>query len=848
MYAKLQQFQDRLLENYQTPQIDYSTSDYHHAATQPLTKSFSRASMPPGLGQQHASRFSLLQPGAYQNKRVRSHSAHARQVSNAVTEATEESYDPFRPSRTRIAPAVPIDQSKITVLRNTSRAASRPPSSRLPSRGSARHPTITELQAEDSMARPTSASGTRSPGYEKFRKMSSNQRRISRGNSRITMVSNRSGISNTSSVVFRKSASYRRNVTFPHQHRKISGESRLRSVRRHASHLTLYQRYMQGELAQRKGHGSVITHSRQPFKETSTSSQQASMPVEPVLNSPRKRSRLESPVRQQSIKYCGASDARKVSHELARLCDETWNRDSVASTAPTAGTEFRQSQHSYHTRATSISVQDMAKEVSLPPSREGFDVSHTFQEDEVKPLPPPASEKPSSSAYIPSGTRREIARTREVLKQRARDSCIPPGALDDVISHLDRLMQPSNVRLAEEQKRAASTPDPSIPRKDTFEQIMGDANIPYRSATEPTNRKRMSTIRLVEDSEADYKCLDPIQPLTIRKKSSSSGPSSGSRTPTQQKFNPQQFSQNRVPSPTIPQDQGLDAIEETSDKENFDPVGRKHGAGGDNKRRWFRRYHAPQRSREIETGPPLPPKDDIRLPHHQRNSDERQTHKKSKSTSSKPPLSTKKSFLNLFKGKKDRSPVEGDYDIDDSASQSTETSSNHHRSSSHDKRNVSGSTTIVHHKHSQSSLRTHLNPQPTNWLARFFRLKPATQVLCFQVSKPRARREISAAFYAWRKYGMRDIVITKGPLTTIRARVDADNSLHIPPMRFVCEIHEVLFKGRRAGLSVARLMQEKGAKASFERVAGALADVLREKGVLVEDKRDVEEMRRGVAF
>lgn len=54
-----------------------------------------------------------------------------------------------------------------------------------------------------------------------------------------------------------------------------------------------------------------------------------------------------------------------------------------------------------------------------------------------------------------------------------------------------------------------------------------------------------------------------------------------------------------------------------------------------------------------------------------------------------------------------------------------------------------------------------IQPQPQNWLARFLRIKPAVTVICFQISKVRARKEVASTFREWRKYGLRDIVIDK---------------------------------------------------------------------------------------
>lgn len=54
-----------------------------------------------------------------------------------------------------------------------------------------------------------------------------------------------------------------------------------------------------------------------------------------------------------------------------------------------------------------------------------------------------------------------------------------------------------------------------------------------------------------------------------------------------------------------------------------------------------------------------------------------------------------------------------------------------------------------------------IQPQHQNWLARFLRIKPAVTILCFQTSRIRARKEITAILRDWRKYGMKDVVVDK---------------------------------------------------------------------------------------
>lgn len=54
-----------------------------------------------------------------------------------------------------------------------------------------------------------------------------------------------------------------------------------------------------------------------------------------------------------------------------------------------------------------------------------------------------------------------------------------------------------------------------------------------------------------------------------------------------------------------------------------------------------------------------------------------------------------------------------------------------------------------------------IEPQQ-NWLARLFRVKPATEHLCFIISRRNARQEIAILLKEWRRYGIRDVQVDKG--------------------------------------------------------------------------------------
>lgn len=130
-----------------------------------------------------------------------------------------------------------------------------------------------------------------------------------------------------------------------------------------------------------------------------------------------------------------------------------------------------------------------------------------------------------------------------------------------------------------------------------------------------------------------------------------------------------------------------------------------------------------------------------------------------------------------------------DYDLNDSASINSTTSSHLHRSVMMSGALPNRSTTSVSRQHRnhigeqskrvRSPTRTlrmprDIQPQHQNWLARFLRINPAVTSFCFQTSRVRARKEITAMLREWRKYGMKDVVVDKAA-GRIWARVAVKN-------------------------------------------------------------------------
>ncbi|KAL1304799.1 hypothetical protein AAFC00_003728 [Neodothiora populina] len=132
-------------------------------------------------------------------------------------------------------------------------------------------------------------------------------------------------------------------------------------------------------------------------------------------------------------------------------------------------------------------------------------------------------------------------------------------------------------------------------------------------------------------------------------------------------------------------------------------------------------------------------------------------------------------------------------------------------------------------------------PQARSWFARFLRLRPETRTLAYSVPRARARSELFRLLRDWQRHGIKDLVYYPQE-NTITARVDKINSLEIKPVAFRIELFVVLQNGKKAGLSLARCEQVKGAASSFKKVIEVLEDVCREKGLLVEDEKQWKEL------
>lgn len=487
------------------------------------------------------SQFSILSDHVVRS----SHSYHR----NPSVADTEESYDPFRPSRTPIFDPR-AEQAHVTVLRGASKTSRR--SRAVSNAGSVPHPALARLQRDDVFSIPSSPPSLRynkNTQTGKLRKGSS----TSRYSSRTSLASSYRQRSSPAGV--RKSLSYRRGVSFTHL-RKCSGHNPLPpvTIEKVPSLPSLHQKY-------------VDEQSRRESVEPPTTEEKSSPTAATVVRS--RKDTAGTTYAQELAERKGRiaslywkDDARKVSTELEKFCDEAFkDRYSVASSTPTAITVATDPHETtYESPATSLSVREDSGTSSTVTHNTSAPQRKQRGASLERPLPAP----PSSRALVGSYTQRELAKARNLLIQRAADTNagFTPGYLDDVIAHLDRLMQPSTSKIhgQDSSRRVASAPDqksPSgsafLPRineerlvpghdDDDFERLIARGHQDYRAVSEPMATSNVPayakppTGRFSTDERTTIRMVDyegqgpisPVRPLVIRKRSGASTPSVGS--------------------------------------------------------------------------------------------------------------------------------------------------------------------------------------------------------------------------------------------------------------------------------------------------------------------------------
>lgn len=482
-YDKLKKFRDEHLEYYDGAEVHYSASDYHHVQG-PVRRSSTRVSLQASPHHHRASQYSITADPV-----ARVSQSYRRAPSSAAD--TDISYDPFRASRPQIVREA--DHAYITIHRSQSNA------SRVRSTtASVRRRALTRYQGDDGLSVGTSPVSMPSATALQIHQL--RRERLVRNYSRSSLASSQRRQSNPSIV--RPSASYKRGVSFIHIRRLSNSDAVPPVPNKYATPPTLKERYQRDRLLR--------------------SSPELSPPANDEYPLVRSRKRPSSQTNDQDvasrnpkrISQYWREDARKVSMELEKVCDEAFN-------------ESRVGKYSRSNTLLSIPEVDSPTKAQPPVPRLSRETREMLEQ---RPLPqPPTAE---------TVTKQELARTMNLLKRQAADpqAGFRPGQLDDVIAHLERLMQPATrMYETDNDRRTASAPDAKflspVREEDVRSSWITEQSSPtksrlsYRAVSEPMarydpNRTPRPTIRKVDNDI--YGPISPVQPLVIRKRSAGS--------------------------------------------------------------------------------------------------------------------------------------------------------------------------------------------------------------------------------------------------------------------------------------------------------------------------------------
>ena len=734
------------MENYPGVPLEYSASDYHHVARpMPVTAPKHASASHFRNHVRRRSQFSIVSDESAKRD------SYYKDPITAVSTNTKESYDPYRSSRT---PIVNGNTEYATVVVRQGSGASRVGKGNRAT--SLRHTGVSKCQHQAHANRNMSS---REHGQAAQHKGHAN----GSGHSRSSLASSR-----RSELAMRKSVSYRRQVSFQHGHQRSSGSSSRARGR---------TRLVSSDTESSKGNNS-----KQGLPESQST---PSLPTPPRIRRPRKPASDLDIKKARAVSHYWKDEARKVSSELGKICEEAFNRSSVSSS--------NVSQKNVESPTTSISTQG---ETLVP-------LSSQFKD---RPLPQPPAES------LGSYTLRELAETRRRLLEHCQDagSDAVPMYLKEVITHLDRLMQPA-LRPEDGEQRSASVPNPAFAKNSSHlvaisedsprvngsqeTQSSRSASEPLQSSKQVSLQDPSKSIRLVLSDATSHPQLPAIQPLNIRKKSLT--PCDSLRSPSSESL--------RGTMGRTGHDRrlygGLDTIEEDpKSPKNKDLLG---SPGGAKKWSWFKRHSDP-----VDDFPPAPPMKDSppgaeTSPGIEASANHTGFNGSKGKTGSTDGLGesgemaataeTKRKWFTKMFGKAGKSAGADAAKLVIVQDIASETDSN--AASTEDLLAECRGQSVKTGNTSKSIKRGPTEPSPMtastatsggtrspyisqNWFAKFFHIKPASRTICLCVGKAKARREIVKILREWKKYGLRDVVSEGGDGgDLIKGRVDSMNCM-----------------------------------------------------------------------
>ncbi|KAJ5772427.1 hypothetical protein N7520_002956 [Penicillium odoratum] len=785
-YNSLVKFRDEQLENYQGQPLEYSASDYHHISK---------------IGER-AQRGRTENGGPNSKKRAQSSVAKnlQRRLENTkepMSSASVESYDPFRSPKNR-GMAAEAKYAQITVHHAVAEVPERgevSPAVKAP-------PSIMEVdEPEDDSELANSPFTVLQKRKHKPNSMKSfYSSKIPHSSSRIPGLSTHS-------------TSYRRNVSFHHVRNRSQGSTKPKRRK-----TALNQPGHPGELKRSPSAASLQMIAIGISLTDIPSS--PPLPAQPTLvRSGNKIKETDQARRTRHSDVGWKEDARKVSHELSQICEEAFNGSSVT----TIRTMSMSTEMGYETPTTPVSIAspegvDMR---SKPPTRTSF-------------APP----RESSRSY----SIQELTETRQKLVEHSlgRTDNIP-GYLSGVIGHLDRLIEEDQSQkhvkgLGEYEPQfvdpfVAATPatlETSLPA------INEEFASPARGSVDEVSPKRKpklrhtarrgdekATIRMVPQSS--LRSMEEVKPLMIRKKNQL----------TQKDVYPmdamRDFSngsrQNRNPG-------GLDPISEVPGSP------KKEEKAADKKWSWFR-----ARSQNSDSLPTLPPKDIAPIiPSNGTVIVNPPQDLQSPTSLDAERVPTRKTSMERFGGalkklvskKSSKTPEPGN-DIGNPKDPRHSELLCKGYPDTDSSFEADDSQNPFHNK--RRSLANH------NWFARVFQIKPATRVIALNSSKVKSLKVVHHLLCDWEDYGMEDVRLDKAN-SLVHGRVGEVNFLRLREVEFTAEFYTVLEHGRKANLSLVKFKQERGAASSFNKVVDTVYQILKSRGLIVEDSMRAKKMAR----
>ncbi|KAI9722523.1 MAG: hypothetical protein M1828_004518 [Chrysothrix sp. TS-e1954] len=552
------------------------------------------------------------------------------------------------------------------------------------------------------------------------------------------------------------------------------------------------------------------------------------------------------------------TEARKVSTELEKYCEEVFNRSSIGSSVRTAPSN---SQTAYETPSSSFS------NTNGPPY------------GPLRPLPTPPEETPNT--YMT----RELAETRKRLIERlSQDANAQQNATyQDVLAQLDALLNPESAK-SPITKRISSAPEtrpteytrhlPIISEESRpveSEERRGGSRLEYkhRATSGPQNKPLWSgqqqTIRVIDQSPPR------VAPLNIRKVSGKSTITrDGSRPEEETSGSHNSRYYGGVPaSPRklVRKSSATSSLRRARDGQP--PLGSSEVQSNEQdvltKKPWFKRRAQESTTDHRDTvssGLHKHPIQPTKVPNFSHNivrpdcdELEPQNEKDAPTTSNKQkgffgflskrrgpvPQNAASKSVRFDKRPSSFATTDGDYPSNTS---NTAVSINSARSrapyfSQRGSQRYSGQSIA-------STNSDDYNPRPQklgnrdlgvqrSLIARIFNIKPATKIICFNAGRGKVRQELVRLLRGWRSYGVRDVHFDRNS-NLVWGRLAPGNYLGIKPVAFVVQLFAMLEDDRRNRLCIVRFTQRNGAASSFRRIADTIENVMSTRGLLVVDE------------